>query len=273
MARTTDAALTAGLRRVAEELIRPEDVRRGRDVDQVISGGRVRADRIRGNLPPNATGVVQAASVQAPAIAGSDSRNVAGQLADLAAGLGLALIDPLTQEGALIVGGPSGTPQQLVRGPNGTILGVLGGVVGWYASGQLGIGTTSDQGQLVIAVAGVGHSLTWDGDPLYWTAPAPEDRTFLDTELVLVDDGDQTKRLRFGAGGITAGTERTLSAPDKSGTLAVLDEATGNLAVSGTVQAAGLRLDVTTMAETITPTHTLTISINGTDYKLPIVAA
>lgn len=45
------------------------------------------------------------------------------------------------------------------------------------------------------------------------------------------------------------------------------------LDVTGTVQADGLRLDVTPTAETIVPTHTITISVNGTSYKIPIVLA
>lgn len=45
------------------------------------------------------------------------------------------------------------------------------------------------------------------------------------------------------------------------------------LDVVGTVQADGLRLDVTPTAETIVPTHTITISVNGTNYKIPLVAA
>jgi hypothetical protein len=44
------------------------------------------------------------------------------------------------------------------------------------------------------------------------------------------------------------------------------------LDVTGTVQADGLRLDVTPTAEVIVPTHTITISVNGTSYKIPIVA-
>lgn len=45
------------------------------------------------------------------------------------------------------------------------------------------------------------------------------------------------------------------------------------LEVVGTVRADGLRLDVSPTAETPTPTHTITISVNGTNYKIPIVAA
>lgn len=45
------------------------------------------------------------------------------------------------------------------------------------------------------------------------------------------------------------------------------------LDVAGTIQADGLRLDVTPTSETITPTHTITFSANGTNYKIPCVAA
>ncbi len=45
------------------------------------------------------------------------------------------------------------------------------------------------------------------------------------------------------------------------------------LDVAGTVQADALRLDVTPTAETPTATHTITISANGTNYKLLCVAA
>lgn len=45
------------------------------------------------------------------------------------------------------------------------------------------------------------------------------------------------------------------------------------LEVVGTVRADGLRLDVSPTAETPTMTHTFTISLNGTNYKIPVVAA
>lgn len=50
-------------------------------------------------------------------------------------------------------------------------------------------------------------------------------------------------------------------------------EITGTLRAIGTVRADGLRLDVTPTAETPTATHTITISANGTNYKLLCVAA
>ena len=45
------------------------------------------------------------------------------------------------------------------------------------------------------------------------------------------------------------------------------------LDVAGTIQADGLRLDVTPTAETPTATHTITFIANGTNYKLLCVAA
>jgi hypothetical protein len=51
------------------------------------------------------------------------------------------------------------------------------------------------------------------------------------------------------------------------------DVMTGALDVHALVQCDSFRIDATPTAETITPTHTVTISVNGTDYKIPIVAA
>lgn len=45
------------------------------------------------------------------------------------------------------------------------------------------------------------------------------------------------------------------------------------LEVVGTIRADGLRLDLTPTAETPAMTHTFTISLNGTNYKVPVVAA
>lgn len=60
---------------------------------------------------------------------------------------------------------------------------------------------------------------------------------------------------------------------DGNVTIGGTTEPTNKLDVAGTVQADGLRLDVTPTSETVTPTHTITISLNGTNYKIPCVAA
>lgn len=51
------------------------------------------------------------------------------------------------------------------------------------------------------------------------------------------------------------------------------DTMTGALDVQAALRADSLRLDLAPTAETPTPTHTITISVDGTDYKIPIVAA
>lgn len=45
------------------------------------------------------------------------------------------------------------------------------------------------------------------------------------------------------------------------------------LNVNGTLRADGLRLDLTPTMESLTPTHSITISVNGTNYKIPLQAA
>ena len=48
---------------------------------------------------------------------------------------------------------------------------------------------------------------------------------------------------------------------------------TGAVDVQAALRCDSLRIDQGPTAETVTPTHTVTVSLNGTDYKLPAVAA
>jgi hypothetical protein len=71
-----------------------------------------------------------------------------------------------------------------------------------------------------------------DRDADYSYASAFPD-VFSDANLVVYSDADSTKNVKFSAANVTTGTTRTLTVPDKSGTLATTDAAdltTGTLA-------------------------------------------
>jgi len=68
------------------------------------------------------------------------------------------------------------------------------------------------------------------------------------------------------------GNWRFQTAPFGTNKVIILPNDTTPLEVVGTMRADGLRLDLTPTAETITPTHTIIISVNGTNYKIPLVA-
>lgn len=63
-----------------------------------------------------------------------------------------------------------------------------------------------------------------------WSYAGTFPDVFSDANFVLFDDSDSTKELAFSLGGITTGTKRTLTIPDKSGTIALLDD----IAAAGT---------------------------------------
>jgi hypothetical protein len=62
---------------------------------------------------------------------------------------------------------------------------------------------------------------------------------------------------------------------DNAGDMLVIDKdaATYKMNLVGSMQMDGLRIDQAPTAETPTPTHTFTISLNGVNYKIPCVAA
>lgn len=88
MSKQTDAAWSAALRPVTEALIREEDVRRDQEHDRTHdAGGALRAERVKGRLPGNTTGVIAPESVQVPASALSASENLRDHLADVEAAI------------------------------------------------------------------------------------------------------------------------------------------------------------------------------------------
>lgn len=59
------------------------------------------------------------------------------------------------------------------------------------------------------------------------TTSIPAGTTFADNAFAVYDDGDPTKQLDFQVSGVTTGTTRTLTIPDKDGTIALLDDTGG----------------------------------------------
>ena len=91
-------------------------------------------------------------------------------------------------------------------------------------------------------------------------------QTFKDNKFEITDDGDATKKLNLQLSGITTATTRTLTVPDKSGTIAVTTDLTqgsplnaaANTVVSGSYAA--------TSSATITITATNTFAVGQTVF-------
>jgi hypothetical protein len=91
-------------------------------------------------------------------------------------------------------------------------------------------------------------------------------QTFKDNKFEIIDDGDATKKLNLQLSGITTATTRTLTVPDKSGTIAVTTDLTqgsplnaaANTVVSGSYAA--------TSSATITITATNTFAVGQTVF-------
>lgn len=64
-------------------------------------------------------------------------------------------------------------------------------------------------------------------------AGTPSVTQFLDTIFKILDDGDNTKQLAFECSGITTGQTRTLTIPDNSGTLLLLEGVSGGQTIIG----------------------------------------
>jgi hypothetical protein len=72
-----------------------------------------------------------------------------------------------------------------------------------------------------------------------WTHAGAFPDVFNDANFVLYDNGDSTKNLAFQLSGITTGTTRTLTVPDKSGTIARTEDFAAPPAIGNTTAAAG----------------------------------
>jgi len=81
-----------------------------------------------------------------------------------------------------------------------------------------GVGTTT---RLPIGTSG--YVLTSNGTTASWTSPVITGGSFIDNTTFIVDDGDNTKKIAFEASGITTGTTRTMTIPNASGTLSLID--------------------------------------------------
>jgi hypothetical protein len=62
------------------------------------------------------------------------------------------------------------------------------------------------------------------------TAQTLTNKSLVDASTFLIDDGDATKRAQFQLSGITTATTRTITLPNKSGTMAMLDDIVGGSA-------------------------------------------
>lgn len=107
------------------------------------------------------------------------------------------------------------TLAKLGIGSDGDVLTLSGGVPTWVTGG----GSVSDGDYGDITISSSGSVWTVDADiNKAWVGT----HSFLDNSFTLLDNVDNTKILAFQLSGISAGQTRTLTAPDLSGTIAVL---------------------------------------------------
>ncbi|MFH1158771.1 MAG: tail fiber protein [Pseudomonadota bacterium] len=81
----------------------------------------------------------------------------------------------------------------------------------------------SDPASGSLVTTGV-YALMYDGTNFIVLNPALLSVTVKDSGLTIQDDADATKQVRFQASGITTATTRTLTVPDKDGTIATLTD-------------------------------------------------
>jgi hypothetical protein len=117
--------------------------------------------------------------------------------------------------GDMLYANTTTTLTKLVATTNGYVLTLAAGVPTWAVS-SAGV---SDGNYGDIVVSGTGTVFTVSASlNKAWTGT----HSFLDNNLSILDNVDPTKILKFQASAIAGGTTRTLTAPDVSGTIALL---------------------------------------------------
>lgn len=96
----------------------------------------------------------------------------------------------------------------------------------------------------------LGANNTWTGT-----------QTFRDNRLEVVDDADNTKKLNLQLSGITTATTRTLTVPDKNGTIATTDDLTQGTPLNAATNTVVSGSYAATSSATITITATNTFSV------------
>jgi hypothetical protein len=192
--------------------------------------------------------------------------NVAGKVGINLSVLGSLCLDVFTNAAGtpvLVQSNGAASGNTLIRALNGgTVTGTLYGFAASIASTDEAIFScqqnSSGNATFEMRVLGAG-----DARSLYAINGGQAWSTGLDNS-----DGDKYKISSSG----TLGTDDRLII-DPTGLIGIGALSAEKLNVVGTIQADGLRLDVTPTAETPSMTHTIMISVDGTNYKLPCVAA
>ncbi|MCK5659285.1 MAG: tail fiber protein [Alphaproteobacteria bacterium] len=113
------------------------------------------------------------------------------------------------------------TGQIVFLKPINTSTGASTLAVSSLAAKNIKLSDGSDPASGSLAATGV-YALMYDGTNFIVLNPTLVSITVKDSNLTIQDDGDATKQLRFQTSGITTAMTRTLTVPDKDGTIATL---------------------------------------------------
>ena len=142
------------------------------------------------------------------------------------------------------------------------------------ATTQADLATTNGAAQVALATTQAGNALTSANNAAASAAVASGAAAFVDTNPVVKGSADATKQVRFEVDGLTTGTTRVLTVPDKDGTLAMTSDilpSTGGAtitssAVDVTLTSASNRvqsLAMTTAAKSVTLPDATTLTKGG----------